>query len=167
MIEGLVLHGEVVRGYDGVACQLGRFRIVIIKHTDVDFGHEIRMIVADSRGPGEALALEEPVAFAVMQQVKAAGATVVVTSWMPPAVLGQHAALLGILLLHSVPESEVGTLGVVLGIEFLGFSALARFKPVHLSPGPNFPSMLYSICSAFYAGGKYCTNSYLHRPMRV
>ncbi len=133
VVDGLVLHGDVGRGYGGGAYASGCCRVAILKHTDVGFGGQILMAARDSEGLQEALAMEERAALAVTQTLKAAGATVVVTSWTPPAVLGQHAALLGILLLHSVPEAEVGALGVALGVEALGFSALARCKPAHLS----------------------------------
>lgn len=142
VVDGLVLHGEVGRGYRGDAYASGCCRVAILKHTDVGFGGQIRMAAEDSEGLQEALAMEERAALTVTQILKAAGATVVVTSWTPPAVLGQHAALSGILLLHSVPEAEVGALGVALGVEALGFSALARCKPAHLSTDVKIQRLL-------------------------
>ena len=142
VLNGLVLHGDVGRGYGGDAYASGCCRVAILTHTDVSFGGQIRMAVGDSEGVQEALAIEERAALAVTRQLAAIGATVAVTSWVPPAVLGQHAALSGILLLHSVPEAEVGALGVALGVEALGFSALACCKPAHLSADVKIQRLL-------------------------
>ena len=116
------------------------------------------MAVGDSEGLQEALAIEERAALAVTRQLAAIGATVAVTSWVPAAVLGQHAALSGIILLHSVPEAEVGALGVALGVEALGFSALACCKPAHLSADVKIQRLL---C------GKKILHHFFFRPVQV
>ena len=133
IFDGFVLHGEVSRGYDGAAYGAENCRVSILRHTDVDFGGRVRIEVRDSESLQEALALDEQAALVVLKQLQGAGCTVVVTAWTPPAVVGQQAAMLGILLLHSVPEAEVCNLGLSLGVDALGFSALACCKPGHVS----------------------------------